>query len=324
MGNSPSLSRRSSRYKFDTSLDQAGSTLDPHSTDRREDAPPPYSTDGSTSFSNDQKAVNEAQGKQGGEPSGSHADHSNRLPFQKPSATYLRAPMRAETTENALETLRKYDTVILLDDSGSMKGTPWHDACQALSALADLAGKYDADGIDLYFLNHTSNEESGRNLRSGAEVRKLFESVRPRGMTPIGDRLEALIRPYLDTIEKAEKEGTLRSIKPVNFLVITDGVASDDPESVIVSAARRLDQGNFPLTQVGIQFVQIGQDKGAKKFLEELDDDLTNTHKIRDIVDTTSCEITRGKISADILTKVLIGGINRRVDRKGVLSVISG
>jgi len=32
----------------------------------------------------------------------------------------------------------------------------------ALSELADFAGKYDADGIDIYFLN---NEAVGRSIR---------------------------------------------------------------------------------------------------------------------------------------------------------------
>jgi hypothetical protein len=32
----------------------------------------------------------------------------------------LKKPMRRETLEDALEILRKYDTVILVDDSGSM------------------------------------------------------------------------------------------------------------------------------------------------------------------------------------------------------------
>lgn len=32
---------------------------------------------------------------------------------------------------------------------------------------------------------------------------------------------------------------------------------ADDPESVIVTAARRLDAGKFPITQVGIQFIQV-------------------------------------------------------------------
>ena len=33
---------------------------------------------------------------------------------------YLQAPMRQESKENALDMLREYDTVIILDDSGSM------------------------------------------------------------------------------------------------------------------------------------------------------------------------------------------------------------
>jgi hypothetical protein len=37
------------------------------------------------------------------------------------------------------------------------------------------------------------------------------------------------------------------------YLVITDGRATDDPESVIVATARRLDSLNAPLTQIGIQ-----------------------------------------------------------------------
>ena len=38
-------------------------------------------------------------------------------------------------------------------------------------------------------------------------------------------------------------------------MIITDGAATDDPESVIVSVAQRLDAGRFPLSQVGIQSV---------------------------------------------------------------------
>lgn len=33
---------------------------------------------------------------------------------------YLQAPMRHESKENALDTLREYDTVIIMDDSASM------------------------------------------------------------------------------------------------------------------------------------------------------------------------------------------------------------
>ncbi len=65
--------------------------------------------------------------------------------------------------------LRKFDTVIVLDDSSSMLGPSWTEvrdilvggnifkdsfqATEALSTLADMAGRYDDDGIDIYFLN---------------------------------------------------------------------------------------------------------------------------------------------------------------------------
>lgn len=86
-------------------------------------------------------------------------------------------------------------------------------------------------------------------------------------------------------------------------------------ESVIVQAARRLDSQRFPLSQVGIQFVQIGNDAKATAALQELDDDLAGRHGIRDIVDTTPFFMTNGQLSADVLAKILLGGVNRRVDK---------
>jgi hypothetical protein len=68
---------------------------------------------------------------------------------------------------------------------------------------------------------------------------------------------------YLSGLEHAKEmaeagdNSLFQQIKPVNFLVITDGAPSDDPETVIVAAARRLDAGNYPMSQVGIQFIQV-------------------------------------------------------------------
>jgi hypothetical protein len=88
--------------------------------------------------------------------------------------------------------------------------------------------------------------------------------------------------------------------------------------------------------QLGIQFVQIGNDSRATKALKELDDDLHKTGNIRvrsfffflgvqiwsdvlgvlqDIVDTTPySKLNPG--TADGLIKVLLGGINRRIDEQ--------
>jgi hypothetical protein len=94
------------------------------------------------------------------------------------TAEYLQAPIRRESLENALEILRKYDTVFVVDDSSSMRGKRWEEvsldcfgelgpveltsgdnpqARHALSTLADVTTRYDTDGIDICFLNHKTS-----------------------------------------------------------------------------------------------------------------------------------------------------------------------
>lgn len=66
-----------------------------------------------------------------------------------------------------------------------------------------------------------------------------------------------------------------------SFSVLNISITADDPESVIITAAKRLDARHFPLSQVGIQFVQIGDDAAAVEALKELDDALAGAHGIR-------------------------------------------
>jgi len=232
--------------------------------------------------------------------------------------TYLRRPFRQESIEDALVTLRAYDTTIIVDDSGSMWNR-WGEAKRALSTLASYVTDYDTDGISIHFINSST---TGHNMRDAEAVEKLFRTVQPGGATPLGGKLEELLLIYLEKIETEKNRDSKRPkdrSKPVGYIVITDGVPTDDPASVIAAAAARLDKGNFPLTQVGIQFVQIGSIRSATEYLKTLDDDLQNTRGVRDIVDCTP--YTGGPITGDLLTKILLGGINRRVDRHGGGSV---
>lgn len=68
------------------------------------------------------------------------------------------------------------------------------------------------------------------------------------------------------------------------------------------------------LAQLGLQVVQIGDNPEASEFLRSLDNDLCKEHHCRDIVDTTHYT---GVLNEDVLCKMLLGGINRRVDRSG-------
>jgi hypothetical protein len=193
-----------------------------------------------------------------------------------------------------------------------MKGVRWEEAKAALATLAELAGQYDTDGIDIHFLNRGV---VGRNMKGANEIRTLFAGVHPRGATPIASKLEELLGEYLAIVEPLHANpAELKKIRPVNYLIITDGYPTDDPESVIVQVAKRLDEKYLPITQVGIQFVQIGDDRSATRYLQELDDGLSKRHKIRDIVDTTPYN---GALDGRSLLKILLGGINRRVDAQG-------
>ncbi|KAG9030370.1 COP9 signalosome (CSN) subunit [Tulasnella sp. JGI-2019a] len=230
---------------------------------------------------------------------------------------------RRASVEDPLEYLRRYDTVCVVDDSSSMEGRLWLETREALAGIADVAARYDADGVDIHFLNDPA---IGRNMKSGSQVKRLFDRVRPQGITPTGAKLEELLLDYITKLERAKDEAEatgdpaiLKMIKPVNFLIITDGQPTDDPESVIVQAARRLDEGKFPLSQVGIQFVQIGTDREAAEALRELDDELASTHGVRDMVDTVPFSAgarAEGRVGTDLLVKTLLGGINRRQDRR--------
>jgi hypothetical protein len=61
-------------------------------------------------------------------------------------------------------------------------------------------------------------------------------------------------------------------IKPIDIIVITDGIPTDDPASIIQAAARKLDEGLHHPNAIGIQFVQIGNEEGADEALKALCD----------------------------------------------------
>jgi len=79
-----------------------------------------------------------------------------------------------EHAEDVLEALKRFDTVLVVDDSLSMSGKRWKQvrvsfpllsscvdpaiqAGKALATLAAIASKYDTDGVEIQFLN---SEES--------------------------------------------------------------------------------------------------------------------------------------------------------------------
>jgi uncharacterized protein YegL len=175
---------------------------------------------------------------------------------------------------SSYETLPAYDevvphgsaveTIFLVDDSGSMAGCLWKDTSAALQAIC--AQRRD-NKIDVHFLNHSDIYD----ITAAQDIVKIFQTVRPIGVTPTGRRLEEILKTYLQHYRKSP--GT---IKPTKVIIITDGEPSSGPdvESVIFMAAKTLDEVDAPACQLAIHFFLVGNATSVKEDFERLHNNL--------------------------------------------------
>ncbi|KAK0718730.1 hypothetical protein B0T21DRAFT_55204 [Apiosordaria backusii] len=198
--------------------------------------------------------------------------------------------------------LSQFDTVFLLDDTGSMGETEgdrsprskWDDLIESIQWTTDIVCRYDKDGIDVRFFIDEAKDEFG--IKKAQRVLDLLSNeVAPDelgGGTYIADRLYTILTEHLVKFEKwkqglTKSRGSPRVEKPkkLNLIVITDGAADDmeEVEDVIVETAKKLDELGAPAHQLGIQFLQIGKDDDAARWLAKLDDALKEKHNIRDV-----------------------------------------
>ncbi|KAL8663633.1 MAG: hypothetical protein Q9202_003703 [Teloschistes flavicans] len=210
--------------------------------------------------------------------------------------------------EKVFARLKTYDTFFLVDDSGSMRGNRWRLTSEVLAEIASIAVEYDRNGVDVKFFNEPLDDGEGKNLTKSEEVMDLFSRVTPDGTTLTADVLDEVLSDYMYEL------GQDRQKKSLNLIVLTDGEPEpkQDVEEVIVRYAKQLRDARVHPLKVGIQFVQIGNDPSATKFLKFLDDNLKGKHGLdRDMVDTVRW--VPGE-EATLSEKILLGGILKRYD----------
>ncbi|KAF6528570.1 hypothetical protein HZS61_008872 [Fusarium oxysporum f. sp. conglutinans] len=203
------------------------------------------------------------------------------------------------SAEDKYAFLSTFDTIFVIDDSGSMAGRSWREVPEALSTIARICTSHDPDGIDVYFLNHRSSAV-GTEFKHPVDI--------SRSVMPTKSNI------CLSPSDPAEQ--------PQQVLVFT---AFSSPTSPTFLA--KLDQIEAPPHQVGIQFFQVGNELGATKALRELDDDLAD-QGIRDMVDTATWNSTTSEnseaLTADGILKVVLGAVVRRLDRRSTPSSPQG
>lgn len=252
---------------------------------------------------------------------GTFPDPSHLAPSASPGIQ-----RRPTEDEDRYELLAQFDTVFLIDDSGSMTGSTsrttteshWQTTRRVLSEIVPICAKYDTNGVDIFFFN---SPREAKNTTNPKAILKLFAKVSPSNGTPFATRLKAITKPYIERCEAAASlpaaDGTPGWPKPRNTIVFTDGEA-DDPEAVvdlIVNYASRLDKINAPKRQLGIQIFQVGNVEGISEHMKQLDNTIKESRGVRDIVDTVPADrLGVDGLSRKMVLKVVLGGVVPEID----------
>ncbi|KAF9355366.1 hypothetical protein BGX26_006646 [Mortierella sp. AD094] len=197
--------------------------------------------------------------------------------------------------------LSQVHTVFLIDDSGSMLSpghtswnsradysygygnkNRWQQVRELLEGMATIVTQQDPQGVDILFLNNSSINQG---IRSAQEVSRIFDRTRPGGATYTGRRVNDIMDGYMSTLRYD------RSLKPLNLVVFTDGESSDEEmlHWAIEEHVTKIVQRGFVAHQLGIEFIQVGDDMDATRHLQKLEEEVSRHHMSfqRDVVGVT-------------------------------------
>lgn len=198
--------------------------------------------------------------------------------------------------------MKDRDYTLILDKSGSMSvpdqlggKSRWQAAEESTLALARKCEQLDPEGITVYLF---SSRFKRYEAVTAHQVEQMFMENDPMGTT----NLAAVL---LDATQQYFYRKAAGKTKPngETILVVTDG-APDDRKAVmetIVNATNKMDRDE----ELAISFIQIGQDMGATKFLQALDEQLQGVGAKFDICDT----LTMDDMADRSLAEVLVGAI---------------
>jgi len=207
----------------------------------------------------------------------------------------------------------EYDTVLGIDDSGSMSSY-WPFTTELLQRVVDIVIPVDEDGPDVYFMNHRSAQDAGApsgkgvggyyGIQDASEVDEIFRNVRPRGGTPLKELLARILDPWFAEYQKDQ------AIPRLNVLVLTDG--EPNSEQAVIEYLNlfnaRLDRANVHPRAVGVMIFQVGKERDATDFLDRLDNHLKSEK--RDLVEVVSASQLA---TDDDVRRAVIGAVKKKL-----------
>jgi Mg-chelatase subunit ChlD len=205
------------------------------------------------------------------------------------------------------EKLGLYDFVILLDSSSSMldaakKNEPnglnrWQQAREITHGITRTAAKYDDDGATVLVFAGGIRQIFENVTDAVDKVDNVFTTLQPNGSTNTAAALKHVLDEYFAAKKKNPSE-----TKPVILVVITDGEPNSEIEleQVIISATKKMTDAD----EIGISFLQAGDDAKAHAFLSRLDTGLGAKGAAFDIVNVHTFDEMDNLTAEEILTNV--------------------
>ncbi|MEG4987863.1 hypothetical protein QUB08_19115 [Microcoleus sp. BR0-C5] len=200
---------------------------------------------------------------------------------------------------------RDYTIIIARSDASRDPQHPWYEEwVEAQASLIDLAKKcqeLDSDGITVYEASTPMWEYKNSNVARLAEILQR-QNTQPESASPTAINLEEALKASFSDYFANKTDG--KGKKGAIIVAVLD----EKPEQVaavaeiIVSAANKIEKDE----EIGVSFIQIGDDLKTRKFLTDLDTNLQGRGARFDIVDTKFWhEIKRSSV-----VQFLIGAIN--------------
>jgi uncharacterized protein with von Willebrand factor type A (vWA) domain len=189
------------------------------------------------------------------------------------------------------------DYTLIIDKSGSMStpdrpngATRWNYAQESTMALARKCEQLDPDGITVYVFS--SRFRRYDNV-TASKVDEIFRENEPSGRTNLASVLQDAVNEYFNR----KAAGQVQNGETI--LVITDGEPDDRRAviEVVVNATQKMERDE----ELAMSFIQVGDDAGAKSFLQALDDKLTDIGAKFDIGDTMTIDDMEEMSLADVL-----------------------
>ena len=136
-----------------------------------------------------------------------------------------------------------------------------------LERVAFVASFFDADGINVRFMNTNLPPGMGDHIAQESQIENLMKGVQYKGLTPMGTSLE---KKVIDELIGKARSGQFR--KPVLVIAITDGQPAGETPNKVFEVINRAVQ-SLPPGGIAFQFAQVGNDQLARQFLGKLDED---------------------------------------------------